>query len=140
MAIALSASLEASFSSSITTRTERVEEALSVLASLGATVVDPESDGLFTPCLRELWPVLVSSETPPLANDPSSQAPSLHRCLHTAVVQMNKAFAMTPGGAASYVVPPEGEHTTDTLIQLSERPEELPVALNALLRPRSSVV
>ena len=43
---------------------ERVEEALSVLASLGATVVDPgpESDGLFTPCLRELWPVLVSSE------------------------------------------------------------------------------
>ena len=42
---------------------ERVEEALSVLASLGATVVDPgpESDGLFTPCLRELWPVLVNT-------------------------------------------------------------------------------
>ena len=65
---------------------------------------------------------------------------SLH--LHTdgAVVQMNKAFAKTPGGAASYVVPPEGEHTTDTLIQLSERPEELPVALNARFLPRSSAV
>jgi amidase len=79
---------------------ERVEEALDVLASLGAAIVDPGagSDGLFTPCLRELWPVL-----------------------------MNKAFAAAPGGAASYVVPSDGEYTTDALMRLAAgRPDERP--------------